>query len=155
MNRWFGVLGLVIILLAAFIIRFPGQEGDATTFTGLFVSESIARYPVMVEVVPYDEAAIGIALDDYELDFGILSQGMVARKTVNLDNHGVPVRVRAWVEGNISGMAGLSRDDFILKSPGSIEVRLEASEPGNYTGTLFISTSRPNYRWMGWVTPWI
>ncbi len=153
MNRWFGVLGLVIILAAAFLIRFPGQERGL--FTGLLVSESVTEYPLIVEVVPYQDRSIGIALQDNELDFGVLSQGMTARKTIKLESPGVPVRIRAWAEGGIAGMVELSRTEFLLNGPGSIEVSLKASDVGNYTGTLCISSGSAKYGWLGWITPWI
>jgi hypothetical protein len=155
MRKWFGVLGLLIILAAAFLIRLPVRSGNLTEFTGLLVSENVVEYPIIVEVVPYSNMTIGVALQNYELDFGILSQGMKARKTINLESPNVPVKVRAWADGDIAGMVGLSRSDFVLDGPGSIEVSVEAADLGNHTGRLFISARNPNYRWMGWITPWL
>jgi hypothetical protein len=153
--KWLGVLGLLIILAATFLIRFPAEEGQATKFTGLLISESVVGYPVMVEVVPPENRSIGVALQSHELDFGILSQGMKARKNISLEGPGVPVKVRAWADGEIAGMISLSRGEFLLEGPCSIEVSLEASELGNHTGTLYISTRSPNYGWMRWITPWL
>jgi len=119
------------------------------------VSESVVTYPVMVEVVPYNNSTIGVALQDYELDFGILSQGMTARKTITLEDSGAPVKVRAWAEGEIADMVRLSRGEFLLEGPDSIEVSLEASGLGNHTGGLCISSRSPNYAWLRWITPWL
>jgi hypothetical protein len=153
--KWYGLLGVVLIIAAAFLIRIPHKDGQAAEFTGLFLSERVVEYPIMVEVVPYDNNTIGVALQDYELDFGILSQGMKARRELQLDSRGAQVKVNAWAEGDIADLVTISKNGFILNGKDSLEVGVEATEVGNHSGTLFLSSRAVNYKWMGWLTAWV
>lgn len=153
MRLWLVVLALVMVAAVAILAGLPGEGGSG--FTGMMVSERVLEYSMRVEVLPEENMTMGIALQDYELDFGILSRGMTARKRIDIRDPGIPVKVRVWVIGDIAGMAELSREEFLLEGPGSLEVRLRASEPGNSTGRLFISVRNANHRWMGWITPWL
>jgi hypothetical protein len=154
MGKWLGVFGIVLILIGALLIRFPVDDGEGVVYTGLFVSQNIVEYPVLVEVVPSSERNIGVSLEDYELDFGVLAKGLVAHKSINLESE-KPVRVRIWADGNISGMVDISKPDFVLDGPDSVEISLNATDTGSYSGSIIISTSILNYPWLEGFTPWI
>jgi hypothetical protein len=154
MGRLLGLAGIVLIFVGLSLIRFPVEGDEGIAYSGLFVSERTAEYPIYVEVVPIEEGEIGVSLEDQELDFGVLSQGMVARKTIKLESAS-PVRVMVWAEGNISDMVGFSSSDFVMDGSGEVEVSLEASGLGNYSGMVYISSRVPNYSWLGGLTPWI
>ncbi len=155
MNRWVGVLGLILIAAGIFLIRFPGQDEQGLVYTGLLVSERVVEYPIMVEIVPPDNNSMGIVLHYDELDFGILSRGMTARKNITMEGPGSPVKVRVWSEGNISSMVSFSKHDFTLEGPDSLEVVVNASEAGSYGGTVYISSRSTNYRWLRWMDSWV
>jgi hypothetical protein len=155
MEKWLGVLGLIIIAAAMLLIRFPSENDQGISYSGLLVSEDVRTYPVMVKVVPQDNGTIGVALQDYEMDFGILSQGMVARKTIRLDSGSEPVKVRVWPEGNISGIVNFSPSNFVLEGPREVEIAVTAKELGYYSGNIHISSAGSNYKWLRWVNQWL
>jgi hypothetical protein len=155
MNKPAGALGIVLILAAVILIRIPSQSDSGMTFTGLLITENVADYEIMAQFVPAEEGEIGIALQEYELDYGTLSQGMNAKKTIRLESSSVPVKIRAWIDGDISGYADISKNDFVLNSPDVMEVGIRAGNVGNYSGTLHISSRGFNYHWLRWMTQWL
>jgi hypothetical protein len=153
MRRWIGLAGILIILVAAALIRFPEEISGGIVYTGLVATERVSSYPVYAKVVGPENDTIGIALQDYELDFGVLPQGVVARRTIDLGNDGSPVKVGLWSEGNISGILSFSKQDFILDGPESVEIIINATEQGSFSGTMFVSSRIYNYRWLDWLNP--
>ena len=154
MRKWVGLIGILLVLAGALLIRFPSEQDESVVYTGLLTSESVKEYPVYAKVVPMDSGEIGVALQDYELDFGVLSQGMRARKTMNLNSE-QPVKVSMWAEGNISSMVEFSRSGFVLEGNEPVEVSINASDTGSYSGTIYISSRSLNQEWMGWFVSWI
>ena len=154
MNRWMGLLGVVVMIAAALLIRIPQENEQGVDYTGLLTSENVRAYHVMVRVVPPDNTTIGVALQDYELDFGILPQGTTARKSISLDSD-VPVRVRLWSDGNVSGILKFSNPDFVLEGTGSVELIMSAPDQGYYEGNVYISSRSPRLSWLRGLVPWI
>jgi hypothetical protein len=84
----------------------------------------------------------------------MLPQGTTARKSVSLESE-VPVRVRLWSDGNVSGILGFSSPDFVLEGPGSVELIMNAREQGHYEGNVYISSKSPRLSWLRGLVSWI
>ncbi len=154
MKVWLGIAGLVFLFAAAFLIRIPVETEGGIQHTGLLVIEDIREYPASVEVVATTNSDIGVALEEGELDFGILSEGMKAHKTIQLSSSS-PVRIRAWAEGNISDIISFESQSFILDGPGSLEMTVDAAEQGSYSGTILLSSSGFRSAWLSWLNGYI
>ena len=148
-----GVIGIVLILAAAFFIRLPDAGEQGIMYTGLLITERVVEYPITVQIIEPGSEEIGVALEYDELDFGILQQGMVARKEINLGSNDMPVKVSIWATGDIKGMVSFSSTEVYLDGPDSVEVRIDASETGNFSGNVMFSSRVYNYRWLDWANP--
>ncbi len=155
MKAWLGVAGIILVAAAVLLIRIPTETDSGMRYTGLLVSERVMEYPISVSVVSGGERDIGVALQDSELDFGRLVMGMVARKSMSLQGDGSLVSVRLWPEGNISPMVSFSHDSILLKEDQEVEVIVNATKQGSFSGRVMISVSRPSAGWLGGLVQWL
>ena len=152
MKKWIGVLGILLVLASLALIRIPEEGESGIIYSGMLVTERVLSYPVMVEIEDEYNGSIGVALENYELDFGLLSKGMVARKEIVLNSGENPVRVRVFSDGNISRLMEFDKTDFLLEEdPQKVTVKISADSAGYYSGNIHISSIIYNYRWLDWL----
>lgn len=161
--RWIalGVLGIatVVAYIGFFYAYDIDVSGGMTSRTSLFLTELTTTYPMKCDVVELNrsDVAIGVAVDTDRLDFGMLIAGSSgSTRTVNIgNNEDVPVKIRLSADGSIAPYVDFGENNFVLDvgEGRTVNIRMSSDEPGNYTGTLFISAKKVNYGWMEGITP--
>ena len=147
------VSAVILILVFIFLHRTYGRGPDGSlVMTGFFVSEKTMEYPVSVRVTE-QAGNIGLALEEHELDYGIVPQGSLVTKYISINNRGGPAKIRMAVIGNISGFVSFDRNNFILEGSQNISIILDAQEPGNFSGVLKVSAAKPRHGWLNWMLP--
>lgn len=160
MKKWIAVGGVVVIVLALFVVRFDlSKEGNRSiSMTGLFFIEESAVYKVNVSVIEAGTGSgIGISLDGDVLDFGLISKGLTVRKIIELSNN-LEVPVKVYVVSGGEAARFLSHEEGFLMEAGSerrVTVSLDAEEVGDYTGELRIVTKRPSLWPLGGLVRWV
>lgn len=154
------LLVLILILFILILITQPKQKEIVESMIverseDLFFVYQITRYPASVEIIQTrpeeQEILIGISVDPWDLNFGIVPAGSAGRRFVDLSNlQDSDVKVKFEVYGNISPMVSFSRNNFILKkgenSTVDIVVRTtRATLSGNYTGEIDTILKKPKY----------
>lgn len=151
-----GFLIIIILLVFALSYQKPLSTEDGTVkMTGLFVNKIITRYPVFVEVVEMDNETIGIVAEGY-LNFGRVPSGINVRKNIKLSNDDqTPMKIHITKEGDVAPYIGISKDNFILVDEEEIEIMIETSDIGNFSGAISIEVIKPNNWLSGWLIQWI
>ena len=114
------------------------------SFLRVFLKTSFFEYQILGNVTPFKPenrtVRVGISTEP-TLNFGVLPQGFLARKRLNLTNHEtLPAKFRVEVLGRVRSLVSVSESEFIL-SPNEtkiLEIAFNASKLGNYTGKLRI-----------------
>lgn len=146
-------------LLALFLLVQPRQRKLVEKMTtesseDLFFYYQTTRYPSFVEIAKKQEGGnilIGLAVDPWNLNFGIVQIGNVGRRFIELfNNQDDDVKVMLETYGNISSMVKFDKNNFILsKSTNStVTIELQSTEktmPGNYTGKIDVIIKKPKY----------
>ena len=163
--RWMvlGVLGIIIVIgyLGVFHTYDFDVSGNMASRTSFFLTELTTTYPMECDAVELNQSdiAIGVAVDTDKLDFGMLiAGGSGSTRTVNIgNNEPVPVKIRLSAEGNIAPYVDFDQNNFVLDvgEGRTVNLRMSSDEPGNYTGTLYISAKKVNYGWLEGITPFI
>ncbi len=151
-----GTLLIVGLLVFAVTYQRPVSSSDGTVeMTGLFIGQRVTRYPMMAEVIEYDNTSLGMAIDE-KFNFGRSPTGSTVRKILVLNNEEpAPVKVKITSEGNISPFIEVSRNDFLLDGSAEIEVAFHASDVGSFDGTLNVEIVKPNNWLSGWLLKWL
>lgn len=157
------ILLLIVFAIPAinFFINYQNQPKGFVTnrtfvsYSDLFFSYEITRYPSSVEVIPIkpgeEKLLVGISADPWNLNFGVIPVGKNFGKRfvnlVNLKEKDVKVSLKAY--GNISNFVKFSRNNFILHPKENVTVEVgfyaEGAEVGNYTGVIDVTIQKPKY----------
>ena len=114
------VLVLAVAILASFgaFYRYDVETtGNSVSSSGFFASESVVSYRMNCSVVETEseEMQIGIAVQTYEMDFGVLPVGTGATKYINLtNNEPMPVKISLSVDGSIEPFVEINENNYIL-----------------------------------------
>ena len=149
------VFGLVVIIGLGFLLfqnTYSTEEDGSVTVSGFLVVEKIKEYPLRAMVTEPDRK-IGIALEEYKLDYGYVPMYSNVTKYINVWNQGSPSKIHLEVIGNISEFIEFSDNDFVLKDGKEVSVLLYAVKTGNFSGILRVSAKKPRSRWLDWILP--
>jgi len=156
-------ISLLISIMALFVLILAIQPRQKEIVEGMIVEQSgdlffvyqTTRYPANVEIIqtkPEEQGiSIGIAVDPWNLNFGILPVGSNGRRFIDLSNlQDRAVKVKLEVYGNISPMVSFSKNNFILRKGKNSTVDIMARTttetiPGNYTGEIDVILKKPKY----------
>ena len=154
------LLAFVLALFIFVVIMRPGQKEIVESMLveeseDLFFVYQTTRYPASVEVIQTEPEKqgilIGLAIDPWNLNFGIVPIGSTGRRFIDLFNlQDDDVKVKFEVYGNISPMISFSKNNFILKkgknsTVDTIAQTTDVDLPGNYTGEIDVILKKPKY----------
>lgn len=128
------------------------QEKSFEVDDGFFYRTEITRLPAHLEITE-NESRIGLSVEPYMLEFGILPKNITATKQIDIANKkDGPVKVKFRVYGNISPFIEISKD-FILDSQAntSVMVKAKGEDVGAYTGEVRMIVKRPKNGWAEWL----
>lgn len=160
------LLGLVAIGILAISVLVPvisSRQGPPTNFVqekkfelskGYFYRTEITRLPATFEVST-NKSRIGISVEPFLLEFGVMPKNITSKKIVDLKNsRESPVKVKLKSYGNISPFLQF-RNDFTLDSNQNKSVRIKASgnKLGKYKGEVQVIIKIPKNRWAKWLLP--
>jgi len=124
---------------------------------GIFFNKEITIYPSNVEIVEYlpnqSKLQIGVTIETWNINFGVLPEGVDGRRYLNLDNiEEGRYKILIKSAGNISSMINIDEDEFYL-SPGEyrqvpVFLNTTGSKSGNYTGEIAVITIIPKYSFL-------
>ena len=152
---------LIVLLLISSILfiflyepRITGFVSNMTIerFENFFFVYERMRYPARVQITEKGEALnIGISVDPWNLDFGVLPKGVNNKRFINLANHKNKIyKVSLVSRGNISSMISFSENNFLLHEgeEEKVSVFLNSSlseKVGNYTGEVDVTYKRARF----------
>lgn len=157
------LLVLLVILLGFLISEFSSTPKEFVTelttsrSEDLFFTYEITKYPSYVEIVQYrpeSDILIGVSVDPWDLNFGILSNVTRGRKYLILSNlEGENAKISLKSYGNISSMITFEKNDFIIHKNENMTITvfikpLDTTKPGNYTGEVDVIAKIPKYDFM-------
>lgn len=152
------------ILLFSIVNKKPGRRDFAQSMTveqseDLFFIYQTTRYPSRVEVTQppqeNEHILIGLSIDPFDLNFGLLQPGGGAgRRTIealNLQDDDVKIILESY--GNISSMVTFDKNNLILKEGEYSEITAilrttDETLPGNYTGEIDVIVKKPKYKFI-------
>jgi hypothetical protein len=114
----------------------------------------VASFIRITRQVAENESKIGVSIDPFNLNYGILPLGSNNTKMLVINNYEKgPVKVSLYVSGNISPFITFSENNFILdKTSKEVWIKMAGASEGNFTGTLYASIKKPL---AGWLISWI
>jgi len=154
------ILGFILIFNTNFEFKTIGFVINRTVETSenLFFYYEIVRYPsnvMILEQKKTDKINVGLTGDPWNINFGILSSGMIGERYINLANYKEePFHVRLVSHGNISSMISFSSNDMVLRKGDEVKLTVFlntsiSTSPGNYTGEIDIITEKSKIPFLG------
>ena len=135
LSKLFLVVSIIVVLLL--FINNNLQEPEPPkefvtnktieTYSNMFFSYEIIRYPSSVEIVnPNENVTLGFVVDPWNLNFGIVpGNGSYVKRSIdiaNLENKNKKVFFKVY--GNIMTLIEFSKDDLILKPNEKISINV-------------------------------
>ena len=153
------MMGVLIIFSGLLFLENPKETitGNAVIKEGTFFREEITSYPAKIYVTE-NQSRLGMSVDTFHLDFGIVPVGSFTTKTITLKNDDERTsKVEVEVNGDISDLIEFNKNNFLLKGFEETEIKVKAigRRPGNYTGEVSIKIVKSNYKELGVLLPWI
>jgi len=152
---------LVAIIFLFFLFEYKPQPTEFVTnrtfitYSDLFFNYEITKYPSRVEVVKAEpvkeKITIGLSVDPWNLDFGIIPEGKnFGTRFINLANFKQKdAKISFKVYGNISPFVKFGKNDLILRANENLTVEVsfhaEGAKIGNYSGEIDVVVQRPKY----------
>jgi len=136
-------------------IKEPGvfvENRTVLTKSDSFYNYEITKYPSKIEIVDLRFKnignKIGLSVDSWIFDFGIIPIGGSVKKTINFESIEDKSKVKLIAFGNISSMITFSKNNFYLKGNDKVDVLLNITESpqlGNYTGEIDIIVQKNKF----------
>ncbi len=161
---------LLIVLVATLVIFLftisnpPRAEFvknmTSESYGDLFFTYQVTRYQSDAEV-SNNQTVVGITIDPWNLNFGIISSGGGGRRSIVLSNMQEKAsRVDMQAYGNITPMVEFKKNNFVLHSNENVtvEIRFRAANNtavGNYTGEIDVVIRKPRYDFLYGLLGWL
>lgn len=155
---------LLIVILIILFLALIGLTFGTMYFTNFLVKsadklfykfELEKTYKTQVGIIePKNNSNLLLGFTSDNLEFGIIPLGSVSKRFLTLTNNNEEnYKIILKVSGNISPMVKFNKNDFILAKDEnmSVTVFLDSSiglVPGNYTGEIFVISSRPKFSFL-------
>jgi hypothetical protein len=158
-KKWV-IIALMMIFLVLFLKYRPSsvelvENRTFVTYSDLFFSYEITKYPSSVEIVEakpaQEKLTIGLTVDPWNLNFGIIPEGKnFGTRFISLSNlKEKDAKVSFKVYGNISPFVKFSNNNFLLHPNESLTIKVnfyaEGAKIGNYSGEIDVIVQRPKY----------
>ncbi len=163
---------LALMFLILFILIKPEISGFVPknyvknltyqSYSGFLFKKEVTRYPIKVSIKPLEgnksRINFGIAGEKYELNFGYMPLNTSSMKFIEIKNeNNLPSKIWIRVYGNVTDLVEVNNSNFTLGSgeERKINVLLNATKLGNYSGELDIESKTPKYKPLQLLLPYI
>jgi hypothetical protein len=159
MKRKTAALSLVILLVILSLLSIPfhveNHPDGSRSVSGLLILSSSSEYEITASVIDVPENnKLGVSVDYTELNFGYVPLGSKVTKYLNLSSQS-PVKIHLNAKGEVKDFVSFGSNNFILSGSERVPVIFQASETGNFSGSVEITANKPRYGWLSWLIGWI